>query len=107
MIVCLLGSEDVGVEPNAGISSVRYQGVKALRGADHGDTFRTLKISCLEPQRGSRQRLPSEVFLFYTLPSRRFSSALPSYHSTCPSRIAIYVNPVERDSPHSSTIFVW
>jgi hypothetical protein len=39
-----LGSEDVGVEPNAGISSVRYQGVKALRGTDHGDTFRTLTI---------------------------------------------------------------
>ena len=50
-----LGSEDVGVEPNAG-QSVRYQVVKALRGADHGDTFRIDNLFCLEPQRVSRQR---------------------------------------------------
>ena len=43
VIASRLGSEDVGVEPNAGISSVRYQGVESLRGTDHGDTFRTLK----------------------------------------------------------------
>jgi hypothetical protein len=36
MIAFWLGSEDVGVEPNAGISSVPYQGVKALRGPTTG-----------------------------------------------------------------------
>ncbi len=32
MIVSRLGSEDVGVEPNAGSAASAYQGVKSLRG---------------------------------------------------------------------------
>jgi len=80
----MFGSEDVGVEPNAGISSVPYQGVKALRGPTTG-TPSVLENLVPLPQRVFVDREPSEAFLFYALPSRRLSSAFASSHSTCPS----------------------
>lgn len=59
----MFGSEDVGVEPNAGISSVPYQVVKAIDGPTIGTSSVLEKLVPL-PQRVFVDHGPSEAFLF-------------------------------------------
>lgn len=70
MIDYCAGSEDVGVEPHAGISSAPYQDVKALRGPTTGtpSIFDNFVASASEGE--SFAAKPSEAFLSYALLSR-------------------------------------